>query len=468
MAFVTITNLRGPAARITEVTSETVASDQPFEVIMTGLDQDRHFHFKGPIGPRGLPGVNAVANDTATAGYLNATDSETFAAAKNVVGQVALSERLDATGGPNLILGSAANRYASAINATSATSIILNPGGRLGQNNIIGGDGSATVGTSSPNVVSAGVIANVSVVGGYDNVAGQLSSKIISDHSYTEISGTGLGHNAIYGGATNIIRGTAQFSGIFAGRESEVSGAYSVAMGYNVEVSGVASRGGGRDHIVSGGAAAVDGIGNTATGLGDRVSGTSNSATADFVNVDGTLNQVSGAHGSAQGQQHRVTGVYSGARGQYGNARDAYQQVFAANPWTGDLVQGKAQTSQFVVKVETTTATATGIGIAGGADGPLVPEGHSFILNADIIAREAATGDTAGFSVHAVCSRAVGGGTAVVGTPTIIARGASAGASTWAVTGLSQNAGKIRINVSGQASKTIRWTGTIRTAEVGS
>jgi hypothetical protein len=35
---------------------------------------------EGPRGPIGLPGVNAVANDTATAGYVNASTSDTFAA----------------------------------------------------------------------------------------------------------------------------------------------------------------------------------------------------------------------------------------------------------------------------------------------------------------------------------------------------------------------------------------------------
>lgn len=82
MTITPITNLRGPAARIVEVTAETVPADAPAEVIMGGPDQGRTFHFKNP---RGLPGVNAVANDTATATYLGSDGSESQAAANRLV-----------------------------------------------------------------------------------------------------------------------------------------------------------------------------------------------------------------------------------------------------------------------------------------------------------------------------------------------------------------------------------------------
>lgn len=84
MAIVPITNLRGPAARISQVTAEAVPADQPAEVVMTGLDQDRKFHFKNP---RGLPGVNAVENDTAVAAYIDTVDSATSVAIRARVGQ---------------------------------------------------------------------------------------------------------------------------------------------------------------------------------------------------------------------------------------------------------------------------------------------------------------------------------------------------------------------------------------------
>lgn len=75
--FKTITNLRGPAARIIEVTAESVPADQPASVTMTGPDQGREFAFELP---RGLPGVNGVENDEAVATYVGASDSDTRAA----------------------------------------------------------------------------------------------------------------------------------------------------------------------------------------------------------------------------------------------------------------------------------------------------------------------------------------------------------------------------------------------------
>ncbi|WP_136054366.1 hypothetical protein [Microbacterium sp. K24] len=81
--IVPLTNLRGPAARIIDVTVETLPADQPAEVEMTGPDQGRAFHFKTP---RGLPGVNAVENDEAVATYLGASDSDTNAAVRAVIG----------------------------------------------------------------------------------------------------------------------------------------------------------------------------------------------------------------------------------------------------------------------------------------------------------------------------------------------------------------------------------------------
>lgn len=72
-----LTNLRGPAARITDATAETIPAGAGTKVNMTGLDQDRKFHFEIE---RGLPGVNAVPADEAVAAYVAGSDTETIAA----------------------------------------------------------------------------------------------------------------------------------------------------------------------------------------------------------------------------------------------------------------------------------------------------------------------------------------------------------------------------------------------------
>lgn len=83
MADITpITNLRGPAARITGVSAEAVPAGDDAEVVMTGPDQNRQFQFKVP---RGLPGVNAIENDEAVAAYVGAVDSDTRTALDAVI-----------------------------------------------------------------------------------------------------------------------------------------------------------------------------------------------------------------------------------------------------------------------------------------------------------------------------------------------------------------------------------------------
>ncbi|MFJ2506338.1 glycosyl hydrolase family 28-related protein [Microbacterium sp. NPDC087592] len=75
--YVPLTNLRGPAARIAEVTTETTAPGTLAQVFMTGPDQNRKFDFKIPRGAQGLPGVNGVENDEAMALLVDNEESET-------------------------------------------------------------------------------------------------------------------------------------------------------------------------------------------------------------------------------------------------------------------------------------------------------------------------------------------------------------------------------------------------------
>lgn len=64
--YTTLTNLRGPAARITSAVAETLPSGEPASVVMSGPDQNRQFTFRLPAG---LPGVNAVPTAEAMADY---------------------------------------------------------------------------------------------------------------------------------------------------------------------------------------------------------------------------------------------------------------------------------------------------------------------------------------------------------------------------------------------------------------
>lgn len=80
----TITNLRGPAARIVGASAVSVPSDTPVSVVPTGPDQNRHFDFFIPEGRQGLPGVNAVPADEAVGAYVEDEGSFSGTATRNV------------------------------------------------------------------------------------------------------------------------------------------------------------------------------------------------------------------------------------------------------------------------------------------------------------------------------------------------------------------------------------------------
>lgn len=78
---------QGVPGTISSASAESVSAESPAEVVMSGTVEVKHAHFKVP---RGLPGVNAVENDTAVAAYVAAVDSDTRLALEgNFVAQAA-------------------------------------------------------------------------------------------------------------------------------------------------------------------------------------------------------------------------------------------------------------------------------------------------------------------------------------------------------------------------------------------
>jgi hypothetical protein len=82
---VAIPGPQGTAAGIAGASVETLAADQTATVTVSGPDTGRTFAFHLP---RGLPGVNAAANDEAMATLVAAADSDTGAALRNQFEQV--------------------------------------------------------------------------------------------------------------------------------------------------------------------------------------------------------------------------------------------------------------------------------------------------------------------------------------------------------------------------------------------
>lgn len=332
--------------------------------------------------------------------------------------------------GPNIQLGSTGSAN---IASDVSTASLLNPGSAA-YNNVIGGTDPSTVNTLTPNVAATGSGANVSLVGGYDNMACDLSSKIISDHSYTQ--GTG-GHNAIFGGAINKIRGVAaKFSVIAGGQENDIQSQYSFATGYL----------------------------NTITGGGSaRVSGDHNTVTATGGTADGTTNVVSAIYARAQGTTNLAAGNYSVAEGANCAARFVSQQVFSGGKFAA---QGDAQVSQMEMHRATTDATTVTMGVVGSSSSYQLQPNQSATFESNIVARVVGGTDTAAWKISGCYRRGATGTPTAVGTPVVTPIGADTGAATWAVAVSADSAGGINIRVTGEAAKTIRWVQRFETVEV--
>ena len=323
---------------------------------------------------------------------------------------------------PNVALGGLRN--GSEILPTVSGGVLLNPGG-VGYNNIIGGDGSTTVGTTTPNVTTPDTSANQSVIGGYDNVAGAVSSKIVSDHSFVGVDAT-KGHNAIFGGSDNKISGAGTgFAGIFAGKQCTVTAD-----------SGFAT-----------------GVQNTVSGMASSAFGSQNTVAGNYSTVTGQSNSAPGAYARADGLSTTASGSYSQAAGRLSRARFAGQVSQAVGQFSAP---GDAQQSRLVMHRAFTTATPTLLGIAGGSSSYQLQPNQSCTFTARIIARDTASNDAAGWTVAGTYTRGATGAPVAVGAPTITQTGASTGAATWAVTMVTSSIGDVGINFTGQDGKTIR------------
>lgn len=396
----------------------------PLDVIEAAQDSDITTHAALATGIHGV-GASTV---------------ESVAGSAAKVAAAAGDRRVQAYGGAiasdNIIAGYAGNAIASDLGACA-----ISGGGSLNRENVIGGDPS-TIGTfatktaaATPNVAQAGTGANYSVIGGgYNNVAGGLASVIRGSHCSTGLSTT---HGTVSGGSWNWITGTADYATIGGGTGNEASADYATIAGGDRNVaSGAYSFTAGQLNTVSGAGAAALGSGSTA----------------------------SGASAVAIGQAHTVEGNYASAFGRGGRARSQGQRVLSTQERS---TVGDSQASDVVLRRQTTDATVSSLGLTGGNTVHNILEGQTVAYDAVIVAREAATGDSARFTVRGLAKREPGGSSASVGTPTITQDQASAGAATWAVTmSVASAVGAVTIRVQGQAGKTIDWVGRMSMVEV--
>ena len=370
-----------------------------------------------------------TGEDGAVAALVNDAASSTRSALSTalVSTYVGGSVAQTATGPNTIIKGHASNAMAADIER----SVILGSG-TSAYNNVIGGDG-VNVDTVTPNTVTLGTGAHVSVVGGYDNSAGALSSKIISDHSKT-VPGS-QGHNAIFGGAGHIHGAASGFSFIGGGLDNTVNNLYAFATGKAQNVTGQGGFAAGTDHVVS----------------------------ANFGSALGTTCSVLGIGAFARGSSCAANANYSEASGNFSVARSVGQHAHTGGRFA---VSGDAQTSVVEMHKATIDATTTTLGVLGSGTSYLLQPNQSVIVKVMLVARVVGGTDTAAWEIAACYRRGATGVPIAVGTPTVTLVGADAGAATWTAAITADSAGGLNVRITGEAAKTIRWVQRMTLAEV--
>jgi len=333
-------------------------------------------------------------------------------------------------------------------------------------------DWTEAVSTSSPNastpVVSftaTNAATNVDVAIRAKGVGSLLAQ--VPDSSTT--GGNKRGQSAV---DWQMARGAA--TAVASGLESTIGGGNS-----NRAASTGSTVAGGYTNLVTAGSYATIGGGTTNTASGQSATiggGSSNSATAQNATVvGGDSNTASETYATVTGgQSNTADGNYSQASGRYATTRAIYGAQARASGRFSAL--GDAQSVRYLLRGTTTNATKTEIGMDGGtpsSGSPLtrltLPNNHAYSIRGRVVARDTSTGDAAVFELKGGIKRgANAAATALIGTPTVTLLFNDGGAATWTVT-LSADTtnGFLKVEVTGEASKTIHWLVEIETLEVG-
>lgn len=348
-------------------------------------------------------------------------------------------------------------------------------GGAANYENVIGGV-LANVDTATSNIPPEGVGQGAGALtapngnwnwiwGGYDNVVNGYACQVHGYHCKVE---PGANHVSIGGGSKHVAQATTAYGTIGGGTQHTIAGTNpTVAGGNGNQATGNgATVGGGQTNIASGTVSTVSGgTTNTASNSNATVAGgNGGTASGNSATVGGGLTNQATATGATVpgGRENVASGDYSIAIGRGAKAIEAGQLAHAQAPFAA---AGDAQVNRWVLKKQTTDATAGNLEANTGAP-PVIPENTTWAFSALIVARRAdADGDNAAWEVKGCFKRDAGNTAALVGTPSVTALGASAGAAAWTVTVNSFSVGTLRLIVTGEAAKTIRWVAELRASQ---
>lgn len=330
----------------------------------------------------------------------------------------------------NIIVGHSGNAVASDLGACT-----IGGGGQANYENIIGGDGSATVNTPTPNVTQEGTGANYSVIaGGYDNVAGGLASVVTGFHNYTAL---GTSHGSILGGSGHKIT-AGNYGTISGGTKNTVSGTHGTV-------------GGGYENTAAANATAAGGHTNQATGEGSAIGG-------------GMANQATGIYSTIPGGRFNLaSSPYATA---LGRSAAAYTEGMVAHASGQFATPGDAQFGRLILRRQTTDDTPAVLGYNGAAASHQMRDDSSVHFRAQVVARDTSNGDSKAWTIEGLATNDTGAAVSFVGgTPTATVVAEDAGAEAWDLT-VTGGTDSLNFYGTGEADKTINWVATVEFTEV--
>lgn len=313
------------------------------------------------------------------------------------------------------------------------------------------------------------------ICGGLNNIITNANAFIGGGRNHSNdgefaFIGAGRGHIAegsfdvIAGGAENKTRkgaGSGQQNTISGGRDNEITSATgspqqsSIGGGNTNKIYGTQS-------TISGGYTNTVGSGSLNTNGAVIGGGQGNFTLADLSVVSGGRDNTistAGTYGAITGGRlNQVTAQYARAGGYQAVARHTGGDSWSEGAFA---TAGDSQISTVVRKVQTTNATATSMTTV------VLPDDSTFLFDIDIVARRTdADNESAAYNLKGCIDRNSGvATTALVGsvTKTVIAEDTAA----WDVAVIANtSSGGLQVQVTGEASKTIRWVAKIEIVEV--
>ena len=274
-------------------------------------------------------------------------------------------------------------------------------------------------------------------------------------------------------------KASAQYGGVFAAEEGANDGYASFIGGgsFNSITSGAnySASIGGLSNTINNALYCVIGGTSCSISSGSHYStafGRSNSITSPGGFAAGYNNTISGTYSSVGGGElNTASGAYSVVPGgRYGHTRGIHGAMAFASHTPSST--GQSQWMKNVLYVGTTDATATvaksNSSTAGTTNQLVLVDGSAYLVRGMAIARQNTTGDSKSWEFTAHIKRGSGvGTTALVGSATVTVIAADAGAAAWtlAVTADTTNGG-LAVTVTGEASKTLRWTVDMNSVQV--